>query len=155
MAGNDKYPVYRVHPQKGYCYPFDVEMLFPSLDQYGIEKIHSVAFRHQSRSKELISAIYHGELARDRIKEFHDIDVQPEQERVWGIGVSDIKLYSTPIEEKESARKVLVDEAIPLLCQWLKEAEKQTYNWRRNDHNIIFKFSKGHLYHAMDVERYS
>lgn len=63
-------------------------------------------------------------------------------------------VYSVPVQEHSAALEILIKEGIPLLCEWLVEAEKQTYNWRRNDHNILLKYSKGQLYLAIDISKH-
>jgi hypothetical protein len=68
------------------------------------------------------------------------------------IGKSKIYLYSVRPEDEEIAREALMQDAIPLLCEWLAEANEQTYNWRRNDHSIVFRFKKQQLLLSLDEE---
>lgn|SRR5262249_54734186 len=154
MRASHKGSIRRRNARKRYRDVIDTRSLLSAFAEHGINKIGSFSSRMQTRSKELIGARYHGELARDRVKEFYGIDVEPEHEAGWRIGVSDITVYSVPVDELEKAREILIREALPLLCDWLVEAEKQTYNWRRNDHNILLKYSKGRLYLAIDIPRH-
>jgi hypothetical protein len=53
-------------------------------------------------------------------------------------------------EEKEVAEEMLRADALPVLCEWLQKAERESYNWRKNRHNIAFRLIKGEL--LMDEE---
>jgi hypothetical protein len=142
MAGNDKYPVYKRKPRDGYTYPIKPNILFDFLDKYEVSKIRAIAFRSQTGSKEILAASYKGEF------------VAKETNRTEDIGLSTVYVYSVPKDEQEKARKALMEEAIPLLCAWLRDAEHESATWRQNDHNIVLKYSKGQSYLSLDERRF-
>lgn len=125
-------------------------MLLPTLEQYGITQIDDISYSLRTSNGILLSARYMGEVQRDRLKEFG----QDTYNSGSYIGKSKIRIYSVAPEDEEAAKEALLKEALPLLCEWLREAEGQSYNWKRGDHSIVFRFKKGQLSMALDESGY-
>lgn len=122
-------------------FPLKPDVLLSYLDQYQLSQIHSIKYFLRTSRGVLISARYQGELNRERLKEFGLETTTSGNE----IGKSEIRVYSVGPDDERQARDALLTEGLPLLCEWLREAESQAYNWKRNDHSIVFKFKKGKL----------
>jgi hypothetical protein len=63
-------------------------------------------------------------------------------------------VYSVAPQDEQAAKEALFKEALPLMGEWLRDAEKQSYNWKRNDHSIVFRFKKGELSFTLDEKGY-
>jgi hypothetical protein len=127
--------------RKKHRFPVKSDELFRYLDEYQIGRITKVVYQLRTSREVLISVRYEGESLEDRVR-FFGSNIDHFRDR---IGKSTIQVYSVRPEEEEIARSALVSDALPLMCEWLIEAEKQTYNWRRNDHSIIFRFKDKYL----------
>lgn len=131
---------------KKHRFPIKLDGLFRYLDEYKISQISKVVFQWRPTRDILISARYEGESLEDRVR-FFGLSVDNFRDQ---IGKSTIRVYSVRPEEEEIARATLFTDALPLMCEWLVEAEKQTYHWRRNDHSIVFRFKKQSLILSLD-----
>jgi hypothetical protein len=132
--------------RKKHRFPIKRDELFSFLDGSSIRQVTSIAFRLRTSREILISARYKGEFYWDRIK-YYGLSVDNFHDQ---IGKIKIRLYSVRPEDEESAREAVLQVALPLLCEWLEEAEKQSYNWRRNDHSIVFRFKQRELSFTLD-----
>jgi len=147
MRLNRKIP----HSLKGrrakHRFPVDPETLLACMDEHHLTQILSVSYRLRTSRAVLVSARYYGEINRDRMKEYGLGETSH-------AGVSEVRVYSVSPEDEDIAREAITKEALPVLCEWLREAEQQSYNWRRVDHNIIFRFKKARLLMDLDQSWY-
>lgn len=144
---------------KKHRFPVKQDTLFAFLDKYSVTQITAISYSLRTSRDTLISARYEGEVHKDRIAYFNASGFSRSILKNIGysempipdsIGKSEIHLYSVHPEDEEIARNVLLEDGLPLLCEWLIEAEKQTYTWKRNDHSIVFKFKKQQLSFKLD-----
>ena len=156
IAVTKKYriPVYGSASHKGisdkHRFILKPDLLFSFLDRYKLTQIHSITYRLGTSRAVVISARYKGELHQDRLKALA-------LQKAWrgdDIGNSEIRVYSVAPEDEKAAREVIIGNALPLMCEWLRDTENQSSNWRRNDHSIVFRFKKGQLSFTLDEEGY-
>jgi hypothetical protein len=144
---------------KKHRFPVKSDTLFSFLDKYSVTQITTISYDLRTSRDTLISARYKGEFHKDRIAYFNASGFYRSILKNTGyseipvpadICQSKICLYSVRPEDEEIARNVLLEDGLPLLCEWLVEAEQQTYNWKRIDHSIVFKFKKQQLSCTLD-----
>lgn len=131
--------------RKKHRFPVKPDDLFVFLDNYKVTQVITISYSLRNRNV-LLSARYAGEFLWDRIR-----DLGLDEKSCGGdIGKSYIRIYSVAPEIEEIAREFLLKDALPLMCEWLADAEKQTYNWRRQDHSVVFWIKGRSFFLSMD-----
>src|SRR4030095_11505956 len=118
------------------------------LDDYEISQITTIVFSLRTSRDILISARFKGESLEDRVR-FFGLNVNNFRDQ---IGKSTVRVYGGGPGEEGIARESLLQSAFPLLCEGLSEAEHQSYNWRRNDHSLVFRFQNKQLLLNLDED---
>lgn len=118
---------------EGVCYPLKRSQLESAFTQSNIMNVHRVHFswdkrppRHDSPEEIILAAWYSGEVNRG----------------VWakGTGSINITLFAVEASHSQVIRKMLLEQGVPALCQWLNQAETAGNVWRAMDHSFYCHF---------------
>lgn len=136
MTANYKYPVSRKKLRKGHVYPVRVEDLIAKLDEYQLNSISNICYVLRTSKRVILSARYFGE------------------NRITQKGKIEIWLFSAEPEEADAVHQLLLAQAIPLIAEWVQQADKQDKYWRQKDHNIVCRYFNGYFEVSKDQDHW-
>ena len=124
--------------RKKHAFPIEWQELELLLQQMRIGKPYEYRYFYRTSRAVLLAAIFKGERLRHNPL-YNEATAWPYA------GKFQITLFSVEPEQRQLAEMLLKTEALPLLNEWVKDAEIRGENWYLNDHNLIFKFVGGSL----------
>jgi hypothetical protein len=114
----------------GYSYPLKRSMLDLCLEKYELTKISFMYYSFHHRSDQII-------LQADYFGETH---------KGWAAaGLSSISVQAVPSEKRKEIESVILDNALPALCDWLKKTENEGDGWRASSRYLVFRYIEGKL----------
>ncbi|MBS1793141.1 MAG: hypothetical protein JSS81_04770 [Acidobacteria bacterium] len=115
---------------KGMSYPLKRSALDAALKGNGISQVHVVYYWLRQSGHNVMRADYLGE-----------------SKKGWATaGQSSITLYAVPSDERKQTENLILSEALPRLCEWLKKIEVGGNSSRFKDQHLVIECSENKLF---------
>lgn len=123
------YPFSKDKLPQGFSYPLKRSALYSALENANLSQIHVVYYWFRKDGDLLMQADFCGET-----------------EEKFAAGQSSVSLYSVSSSERKKTEVLLINEGLPRLCNWLKEAENAGNSWRGKNHRFFIQYANEKLY---------
>lgn len=119
--------------RKNHAFPIEWQEFKLLLQKMRVGKPYESSYFYRTNRAVLLAAIFTGDKLRQH-PNYNEATTWPKA------GKFRITLFSVEPEQRPRAETLLKTEALPLLTEWMNDAEKKGENWYLNDHNLIFRF---------------
>ena len=123
------YPFSKDKLPQGFSYSLKRSALYVALENANLSQIHVVYYWFRKDGDLLMQSNFCGET-----------------KKMFAAGQSSVSLYSVPSSERKQTEILLLNEGLPRLCKWLKEAENSGNSWRSKDHHFFIQYANEKLY---------